>query len=100
GATGFEGFAVLRQHRRIDGEEHEKVVLLQRIHERPLGQLQRDGNGAAESLAHRACPSLDSIDPMRKAIKLSLRAVGGLQTDVILRISPIDADKGGEFSLE
>lgn len=99
GSTGFEGFAVLRQHRRIDWEEDEEVVLLQRLHERPLGQLQRDGDGAAEALVHRACPLLDSIDPMRQAIKLWLLAIGGLQTDVVLRIGPIDADEGGELTV-
>jgi hypothetical protein len=31
--------------------------------------------------------------------KLSLLSVGNLQTDVVFRISPIDADEGGEFAV-
>jgi hypothetical protein len=30
--------------------------------------------------------------------KLSLPGVGNLQTDVVFRISPIDADEGSEFA--
>ena len=36
---------------------------------------------------------------MRDDAKLSLFTVGNLQTDVVLRISPIDADEGRKFSV-
>ena len=31
----------------IDGKQHEEVVLLQRVNQRPLGKFEADRNGAA-----------------------------------------------------
>ena len=39
GAAGVEGLAVLGQGRRIDREEHEEVIVLQRVDDRSLGEL-------------------------------------------------------------
>jgi hypothetical protein len=69
------------------------------IQTRPLGQLQRHGDGAAEAFVHRASPLLDAINLVLKAIELAWRAVGRLQADVVLGVSPIDADEGGEFTV-
>jgi hypothetical protein len=97
GTAGLECFAVLRQGRRVDRKEHEEVVLLQRIDPGPLGQLKRDGNGAAESLSHRHLPLVDRIDLVFDARELASLAVRALQTDVVLLVGPIDADEGGEL---
>ena len=97
GAAGLECFAVLRQGRRIDRKEHEEVVLLQRIDQGPLGQLQRDGDGTAESLPHRDRPLVDRIDLVFDARELASLAVCTLQTDVVLLVGPVDADEGGEL---
>lgn len=34
-------------HEGLDGKQHEEVVLLQRVNQRPLGKFEADRNGAA-----------------------------------------------------
>ena len=75
-------------------------MLLQRVDERPLGQLQAHGHRSAlKALSERASPLLDGVGAMNQDVKLSLLSVGNLQTDIVFRIGPIDADEGGKFSI-
>src|SRR5437660_719874 len=65
GMTRSEGLAVFRQRCRIDGKQDQKIIFLQRIDERALGDLQAHRNGPAlKSLSERACPLLDGIGAM------------------------------------
>src|SRR5512132_2698196 len=96
--TRREGLAVLRQHAGINREEHQELVLLQGIDERPLGELQAYRHGpAGKALAQRASPFLDRLRAMRQDGKLPFFIVGNLQTNVVFSIGPIDADEGGKF---
>ena len=93
-STGFESLAVLRQCGRVDWKEYEEIVLLQRIDDGSFGQFQCHGDGATETLVHRGSPFLDAVHGMWELTKFSLLAVGGLQTNVVLGVRPIDANEG------
>ena len=71
GATGFEGLTVLGQGRRVDGKEHQEVVLLQRVDNWALGQFQSNGDGTAEALAQRLRPLIDVRHPVGNAIEFA-----------------------------
>jgi hypothetical protein len=75
-------------------------MLLQRVDERPLGELQAHRHRPAlKALSERARPLIDGFGTMWQDSKLSLLSVSNLQTDVVFRIGPIDADEGGKFSI-
>jgi len=44
-------------------------------------------------------PLLNAIYPMRKGVKFAFFARGGLHTNVVLRIRPIDADESSELTI-
>jgi hypothetical protein len=70
---------------------------LQRVDDGPLGQFQCHGDGATEALVHRRSQLFDAIHLMWELIKFSLLAVGGLQTNVVLCVSLIDANEGSKY---
>jgi hypothetical protein len=101
GMTWCEGFAVFRQRCRIDREQDQEIVLLQRIDQRPLGELQAHRHGPTlEAFSERASPLINGIGTMNQDVKLSRVGIGNLQADIVLPISPIDANKGRKFIVE
>jgi hypothetical protein len=60
GATRDEGTTVFGERARIHGEDDEELVLEQRRHDRPLGELEAHGDGAtAEAFAELTCPGVN-----------------------------------------
>src|ERR1039458_7728137 len=55
----LERLAVARQGCRVDGKQDDKIVLLQGVHNRTLGQLQCDRNRTSKSFPQRAGPRLN-----------------------------------------
>ena len=97
GARWNKRFTIAREHRRIDREQHEAVVLLQCIDERSLVEFQRDGDWTcAEALAQRVYPLIDRFGAMCQHEAFTCSCPFGQQTDVVLGIAPIDADTGSE----
>src|ERR1700680_4635666 len=97
--TWCEGFAIFRERCRIDREQDQEIILLQRVHDRSFGELQTPPPGPAlKALFQRVSPLLDGVGTMWQDGKLSLLGAGSLQTNVVLRIRPIDADKGTKDS--
>lgn len=71
GPAWLKGFPVLRQRCGIDGEQHEEVILLQRIHNWPLRQFEPDSNSSAEARVHCISPLLDTIRLVGNAVELT-----------------------------
>jgi hypothetical protein len=62
GVAGREGFAVLGQGQRIDGEQDKKVVLTQGVDERAFIEFEAHGNGASfEPLSYDTCPLINGF---------------------------------------
>lgn len=96
GSAGLERFAIFGQGQRIAWKEHEEVILLERVDNRPLGQCKSNRDGSTKALVQRFGPFIDACNLMGNAIELALIVIGRLQADVVLGICPIDADIGGE----
>lgn len=94
GAAGFEGLPVLGQRQRVDREEDEEVVLLKRIDDRPLGQLKSNGDGPTKALQQGFRPFIDAPDLVGNATEFALLFTGGLKTDVVFGVRPVDANIG------
>jgi hypothetical protein len=68
---------------RIDGEENQILVLTEGIDERPPFLFETDGDGGI------AIPPLYAVNPISDILGLRPRI---LQTDVVLAVSPINAN--------
>jgi len=97
GVAGREGFAVLGQGQRMDGEQDKKCVLTQGIDERAFIEFEAHGNGASfEPLSDGPCPRIDSLWCVLKHHELPVVAADGLSADLVFSIGPIDANEGGK----
>jgi hypothetical protein len=97
GATWSEGPSVLGQGAGVDREYDEEVVLEQGGDDRPMGQLNADGDAfAVEADAQRRCPGLDGHWPVLEDGELIAIRAGHGEADVVLRVGPVNADQGGE----
>jgi hypothetical protein len=97
GLAGGKGFTVACEHEGIDRQEHEEVIRVQRIHHRTLVAFEADGNRLPlEPRAQGAHPLIDGSRRMLEAGELALVGAGGLQTDLVLGIGPVEADEGRE----
>lgn len=84
GLARGEGLAILGQRCGMGREEHQKVVLLQGIDERALGELQAHGNGLPlEALSQCTRPRLDGIGAVGQDAGLSSSGVGCLRADIV-----------------
>ena len=98
GVAGCEGFTVPGERERIDGKEHEAVVLSQRVDNGPLVEFATDGDRL--SLAPRAPgthPRIESFWRVRKDAEPSCLGASRLQADIVCGISPIEADECRKF---
>jgi hypothetical protein len=79
GVAGREGFAVLGQGQRIDGEQDQKVVFTQGIDERAFIEFEAHSNGASfEPLAYGTCPLIDGLWVVLKHHELPFVVADGL----------------------
>ena len=84
----------------MNGEEHQKIVLLQRVDEWPLGELQTYRHRPAlKALSQLACPGVDGRREVRHDGQFPLLAVGRLQTNVVLGIGPVNSGEGRKFNV-
>ena len=78
-SAGGKRFAVLGQRERIDGKEHEELILTQRRHDGPFIQLQAHGDGlSVEARAESVDPRVDRFRAMFEYEKLTALRTGGL----------------------
>src|SRR5207237_1206661 len=67
------------------------------VNQRPARLLDRHGDGAtAETLPQLGHPGGESLGFLFKRSAFGLALAGGLQTEGVLLIGPVDADKGRE----
>jgi hypothetical protein len=97
GVAGREGFAVLGQGQRIDGEQDQNCVLTQGLDERAVIAFEAHSHGASvEPLAYGTCPRIDGLWCVRKPHELPFVVADGLSADIVCRVGPIDANEGGK----
>jgi hypothetical protein len=97
GVAGREGFAVLGQGPRIDGEQDTKFVLTQSIDERAFIEFEAHGHGASfEALSSGTCPRSDGLWFVLQKHELPVVSADGLSADIVLSLGPIDANEGGK----
>jgi hypothetical protein len=98
GVAGCEGFTVPCERERIDGKEHEAVVLSQRLDNGTLGEFETDGDRLSlEPRAQGTHPRIDSFWRVRKDAELACLGARRLQADIVFGISPIEADERRKF---
>ena len=96
--AGREGFAVLGQGQRIDGEQDQKFVFTQGLDERAFIEFEAHSNGASfEPLAYGTCPRIDGLWFVLKHHELPLVVADSLSADIVFRVGPIDANEGGKL---
>jgi hypothetical protein len=96
--TGSEGFAVLGQGNRIDGEQHQELVFAEGRDERAFGAFETHRNGlSCTPLLEGPCPGLDGLGFVFETTELPYGVANGLSADSVCGIGPIDAHEGGEF---
>lgn len=80
---------------RIDGKEHEEIIVLQRRHNGAFIEFQADGNRLAiEPCAQGADPRVDHFRPVFETQELPARSTGDLSADLVFGIRPVEAHKG------
>src|SRR5436853_2060937 len=86
-AADAEGRSVTRQRARINREQHQELISLQRIHQRATRNFQTYGDRLTrESLLQSTSPALDRLRSMHENAMLAFVATGDLQTNVVLLI--------------
>jgi hypothetical protein len=97
GVAARDGFAVLGQGQRIDGEPDQKFILTQGIDERACIAFEAHGNGASfEPLAYETCPLINGFWCVLEHHELPFVVVDGLSAAIVFRVGPIDANEGGK----
>jgi hypothetical protein len=95
GTAGGKRFAVLGHGERIDGKEHEEIIVAQRGHDGPFIEFQAHRDGlSVEARAEGLDPGVNRFRTMFKAQKLPLCGASGLEANIMFRISPVEANKG------
>jgi hypothetical protein len=88
-------FAVPGHGERIDGEEHEEIIVAQRGHDGSFLEFQAHRDGlSVEARAEGLDPGVNLFRTMFEAQKLTLCSASGLEADIVFRISPVEANKG------
>ena len=91
-------FAVLGHGERIDRKEHEAIIVAQRGHDGPFIEFQAHRDGlSVESRAEGLNPGVNLFRTMCKAQKLTVFSASGLETDIVFRIRPVEANKGRKY---
>jgi len=97
GVARGEGAAVPGQDSRVDWEDDEEVVLEQGRHDGSPRKFEADGDGAtAEALLELTGPGVDGDGVVLKDDEFGLVFSGWHQADVVLAVSPVETDDGGE----
>jgi hypothetical protein len=88
-------FTVLGHGERIDGKEHEEIIVAQCGHDRPFREFQTHRDGlSVEARAESLDPGINLFRTMFEAQKLPLCGASGLEADIVFRISPVEANTG------
>jgi hypothetical protein len=88
-------FAVPGHGERMDGEEHEEIIVAQRGHDGSFLEFQAHRDGlSVEARAQGLDPGVNLFRTMFEAQTLPLCSASGLEADIVLRISPVEANKG------
>ena len=91
-------FAVLGDGERIDRKEHEEIIVAQRRHDGPFREFQAHRDGLSmESCAEGLDPGVNLFRTMIEAQKLPWCGASGLEADIVLRIRPVEANKGRKY---
>ncbi len=94
GPAGGEGFAIARQHERIDGEEDEKVIRAHGGDQRPFVQCEADRHGlAVEPRAQRGDPRVNGLGRVLELKALTFGGASSLEAPIMVGISPVDPHK-------
>ena len=95
GVAGSKGFTVSREGPRIDGKEHEEVILAECRNDGALVALKADGNGLPlESRAQGTHPLGKRIWLMFEHAALTFLGACGLQADIVFGVRPVETDEG------
>jgi hypothetical protein len=95
GPAGGKRFTVLGQGERIDGKEHEEIILAQGGDNGPFIQLKTHRNGlSVEPRAQGLDPRVDRFRAVLEHQKLSSLRASGLEADIVFGVSPVEANTG------
>ena len=95
GSARGKRVAVRGHGERIDGKEHEAIIVLQRRHNGTCIAFQADGKRlAVEPRAQGADPRVDRFRTVCETQKLPARRTGDLSADIVFGIRPVKAHKG------
>ena len=98
GTAWGKRFTVFGHGERIDGKEHEEIIVAQRGHNGPFREFEADSDGLSfESRAEGLNPGVNLFRTMFKAQKLTLFGASGLEADIVFCISPVEANKGRKY---
>src|SRR4029079_15341725 len=96
-AARNERATVLGEHRRVDGEDDEEVVLEESRDDGTFRELDAHGDGTAtEPLAQTTCPRIDYSWAVLEHGGLECGCTGDVKADIVFPICPVDSNEGGE----
>jgi hypothetical protein len=98
GTARREGLTILGERRRIDWEQDEEVVLLQRIDQGSGADFQTHGD-RRPAKRRSSGPLLDGLGPIQQDAEFPLATIGWLQTDIVFGIGPADANESRKFDV-
>ncbi len=94
----MKGLAIAGQRLGVDGIEDEKLVLHQRVDDRPLALFDGDPDGAPpKPLAQLRHPVVQYVGALRELEFLDRPAAGRLQLHAVLLVAPIEAEIRCQF---
>jgi hypothetical protein len=100
GSARDKRFAVPGHGERIDGKEHQKIILAQCRHDGPFVEFQAHRDRVSvESRAQGLDPRVDGFRAVCEAQERTPRSASGLSAAIVFGIRPIEPDKGGKFFL-
>jgi hypothetical protein len=97
GTAGGAGFPVPGHGERIDGKEHEELIVAEGRHHGPLMKFQAyRARASAEARAQGLAPGVNGFRAVCEAQALPPRSARDVEAAIVLSLCPIEADKGGE----
>jgi hypothetical protein len=95
GVAGSEGFAVLGQGQRIDGEQDEERVWPQGLDQRAFVEFEAHRHRAScKPLVYGLCPRVDGLWFVLESTELPGVRADGLSADIGFGIGPLDTNEG------
>jgi hypothetical protein len=95
GPARGKGCAVLGYGERVEGTEHEAIIVAQRRYARPFLEFQAPSDGlAVEARPEGLDPGVNRCRTRFQAQKLPWCGASGLEATIVCRISPVEANQG------